>query len=118
MSPTYIHYLALIVLNQEEIAPRILAGQDNISWSQYRMSWAATRQQREVWSGKVLILNPQPGRWTEEAISQTSPFKVFRRFVWPTFIIRLGKNWQILYKKFVLSFLLPVTLLWCVDSPV
>ena len=35
MSTTYIHYLALFVWNQEEIAPRILAGQDNISWSQY-----------------------------------------------------------------------------------
>ena len=43
MSTTYIHYLALFVLNQEEIAPRILAGQDNISWSQYSRSWAAER---------------------------------------------------------------------------
>ena len=44
MSTTYIHYLALIVWNQGEIAPRILADQDNISWSQYTVSWAATRQ--------------------------------------------------------------------------
>ena len=38
MSTTYIHYLALIVWNQGEIAPRILADQDNISWSQYTPS--------------------------------------------------------------------------------
>ena len=50
MSTTYIHYLALFVLNQEEIAPRIPAGQDNISWSQYTPGarQAATRQWREV----------------------------------------------------------------------
>ena len=29
-------------------------------------------------------------------------------------LFRQGKKWQILDKKFVLSFLLPVTILWCV----
>ena len=98
MSTTYIHYLALFVWNQGEIAPRILADQDNISWSQYTPSAGqpqgslAREREKEVSGGKVLILNPEQGRWSEEAISQTSPFKVCSSFVWPTFIIPSGKK--------------------------
>ena len=82
--------------NQEEIASRIRAGQDNISWSQYTPSagqpQGSLAREREVSGGKVLILNPEQGRWSEEAISQTSPFKVCSSFVWPTFIIPSGKK--------------------------
>ena len=82
MNTTYIHYLALFVLNQEEIAPRILAGRDNISWSQYTPGARQPQGRGErsgLSAGKVLILNPQHGRWSEKAISQTSPFKVCGR---------------------------------------
>ena len=65
MNTTYIHYLALFVLNQEEIAPRILAGRDNISWSQYTPgARAATRQRREVWALRRKSFNFKSPAWS------------------------------------------------------
>ena len=79
MSTTYIRLLALFVLNQEEIAPRILVGQDNISGVNTPWAELLARGLLALLRWKSFNFKPRLGGCSGQAISQTSPFKVFGR---------------------------------------